>query len=62
MTKRIDPLGILTPTTHAVVTARVENVNVGKCPICNKQMQVVDAHNLPAYVCEEDRICLPTQD
>ena len=62
-----DPLGILRkPMTTAAnrngvkaVTARLDNVNVGLCPVCNVQMKSSLAKDIPVYVCLEHHICLP---
>lgn len=75
-TTRIDPLGMLPKsaasvlalsTERKVVTARMENTELGKCPICKIEMPIVmvgaDAGSeIPAYVCTEHCICLPTKD
>ena len=74
--QRIDPLGMLPKPAASVlalstgkeaVTARVENTELGKCPICKTEMPIVmvgaDAGSeTPAYVCAADCICLPTRD
>ena len=75
-TTRIDPLGMLPKSAASVlalttareaVTARVENTELGKCPICKTEMPIVmvgaDAGSeTPAYVCTEHCVCLPTKD
>lgn len=78
-TQRIDPLGMLAKPADAVLahssttaapqleTARVENTELGKCPICKVDMPIVmvgaDAGSeTAAYVCTEHCVCLPTKD
>jgi hypothetical protein len=70
MTKRIDPLGLLSTTASAPVaetaatqeTARMTNTVLGACPICGVEMPVVEAGRVQAYVCTEHCVCLPTKD
>lgn len=70
MTKRIDPLGLLSTTAAAPVaetaatqeTARMSNTVLGACPICGVEMPVVEVGRVQAYVCTEHCVCLPTQD
>ena len=70
MTKRIDPLGLLSTTASAPVaetaatqeTARMSNTVLGACPICGIEMPVVEVGRVQAYVCAEHCVCLPTKD
>lgn len=70
MTKRIDPLGLLSTTAAAPVaetaatqeTARMSNTVLGACPICGIEMPVVEVGRVQAYVCPEHCVCLPTKD
>ena len=72
MTKYIDPLGLMSPKPSAVVagagtqpqkvTARIENNDLGCCPICKQQMPIVLAHKTPVYFCDEHKVVLPTKD
>lgn len=61
---RIDPLGMLLAASAGsnTVTARVENVVVGVCPICNVSMQTLEVAEVQAYVCMEHCVCLPVED
>jgi hypothetical protein len=48
-------------------TARWELNTVGVCPVCAqgglpKQMQLVSAQGIPAFVCVEHCVCLPAPD
>lgn len=78
-TQRIDPLGMLAQPSSSVLahssttaapqleTARVENIELGKCPICKVDMPVVlvgadTGTETAAYVCIEHCVCLPTKD
>lgn len=77
-TQRIDPLGMLNKPAPAVLahssttaaqaeTARVENTELGKCPICKVDMPIVmvgadTGTETSAYVCIEHCVCLPTKD
>lgn len=71
MTKHIDPLGLLNPKPTTVtagaaepqkVTARIENNDLGLCPICKQQMPIVLAHKTSVYFCDEHKVVLPTKD
>lgn len=70
MTKRIDPLGLLSTTASAPTaetaatqeTARMTNTVLGACPICGIDMPVVEVGRVQAYVCTEHCVCLPTKD
>jgi hypothetical protein len=44
------------------VTSRVENVIVGQCPVCQKDMARSLAEDVPVYVCLTCCVCLPTED
>lgn len=43
-----------------VEVARMENVNIGVCPCCQANMQIVTASDIECYVCEPCCVCLPT--
>lgn len=79
MNKRIDPLGLLNSsetssnsvlamtTNPTQVTARVENTDLGKCPICKQSMPIILVGSemgaeCSAYVCTEHCVCVPTKD
>lgn len=70
MTKHIDPLGLLAPKSVTAaaaaaptkVTARMENTELGSCPICRVKMPVVLAGKTPVYFCDEHKVVLPTKD
>jgi hypothetical protein len=57
MKKIVDPLNL--PNE---VTARVDNDTPGMCPVCKRQMRVLECNQIPAYVCIDDRIVTPTKD
>lgn len=65
-TKRVDPLGLVAlagaGSQPRQETARMTNINLGKCPICQIDMPVVQAGEINAYVCTEHCVCLPTKD
>lgn len=44
------------------VTARVENVREGQCPICHCAMQVSSANELPVLYCAEHSLVMPIRD
>lgn len=45
------------------LTARVENTEVGVCPVCHSTMNVAKVGDLDCYVCLPScRICLPLKD
>ena len=43
-------------------TARVENNDIGVCPICHKAMSTAKVGDINSYVCVGCRVSLPTQD
>lgn len=53
--KRSDPI---------TETARMENIHLGRCPICNEPMQIATAgpQDIKVYVCEAHKVCLPVED
>lgn len=58
--KRVNPL-------TNVETARWDNENYGKCPVCEQSgmettMEVARIGTLPVYVCQEHNVCLPVED
>lgn len=62
----IDPLGVLAGADEKpqpkAETARWENSEVGKCPVCKQQMRTLEAAGISSYVCLEHHIALPVQD
>lgn len=62
MTTRVDPFQVIANARSKEVTARLENLDVGMCPICKTQMENAVAGDLPVYVCMAHRVCLPTQN
>jgi hypothetical protein len=63
---RIDPLNLIqsssAPETRTAVTARQNNTDVGKCPVCAVDMIVVQAASVQTFVCKEHCVCLPCPD
>lgn len=43
-------------------TARVQNVDVGKCPICKKVLRFSEANHIPVMVCDDHAIVMPIKD
>lgn len=66
--KRIVPLGMaLEAAASAEIagvaeTARVENTKVNLCPICNTPLRFCMSNNVPAMVCQDHAIVMPTKD
>jgi len=44
------------------VTARVENLKEGVCPICDETMKISKANGIPVYVCLNDSVVMPIRD
>ncbi len=42
------------------LTARVENTEVGVCPICHAGMETVQVKDIDSFVCTKCRVALPT--
>jgi hypothetical protein len=67
-TASLDPLGILATgkNTDKKVEARVTNIHVGSCPVCQGTMKVskikLAGKNLDVYTCLTDRVCMPIQN
>lgn len=60
---RLDPLNLTDKSaTINVETARFENTEVGKCPVCHIGMETAEVQGINCYVCVEHCICLPQPD
>lgn len=44
------------------VTARFENVIENHCPVCEHPMRRTEANGVPAMICMEHAIVMPTKD
>ena len=66
MTQRIIPVGMREEASgepeKEVQTARFENVNLDKCPICQNQMRSVEANGAEAMYCDTHSILMPKKD
>lgn len=49
-------------TERKAVTSRVQNVNEGQCPICDKTLTPKYANGHSVLVCLEHNIIMPTRD
>lgn len=61
---RQDPLnlGCTASTVKQEITARFENTEIGKCPVCHVGMETAEIAEVPCYVCVEHCVCLPKPD
>lgn len=58
--KRIVPNLNRVPEVAAVETAATYQItDASICPACKTKMKKVMASGIPAWVCVEDRVCLP---
>jgi len=61
--KRIDPLNPETASLRSQVTANNNSIHtVDMCPVCDRQMRLLECNSIPSYVCLEHRIALPAKD
>lgn len=43
-------------------TSRVENTQLGKCPVCSNQMKESSVNNVRVHFCKEHNIVMPVKD
>lgn len=57
-----DESGAFDKPEKTKVTSRVENIELGKCPLCGKALQPKYANGHAVLVCLEHNIVMPTHD
>lgn len=67
MIQRIIPEGMRpetapTPEMASTETARFENTDVDKCPVCKEPMRRSLANDVPVMMCTSHSIVMPTKD
>lgn len=61
--KRLDPLNPEVSSVKTQVTANNNSINnVDCCPVCDKQMRLLECNGIPSFVCLEHRVALPCKD
>lgn len=49
-------------TAKSLQTSRVENTQLGKCPVCGTQMKDSEVNNIKVHFCKEHNIVMPVKD